>query len=341
MMKKFISFAQNFEDVFINRCFSDRASGFYIDVGASHPVRDSPTYASYCKGWYGLNIEPIAERVLELRRLRPRDVTLQGVAGAKAGEATLYRTDGIGGLSSCKAEVVAPLRERSSIDPLTVQVFTLDDVCDEYGLADVQVLKIDVEGYENEVLQGFKFERCRPELLIVEAFSMGASDDSGEWIARLQQSDYLEVYDDALNKFFIRQESFNLRAHFDKPVSVLDEVVQFNAQGSALIRSDHPDHEWAAECLAPVVRHLSRLAHEDALDIMTADIANAALRADVDLDGINRAYRLVLGRWATHEEATEVATRVNATGLELKTLIFELLITPEYVDRIARVAASI
>ena len=38
-----ISYAQNFEDVLLARAFRNRDRGFYIDVGAWHPVFDSVT----------------------------------------------------------------------------------------------------------------------------------------------------------------------------------------------------------------------------------------------------------------------------------------------------------
>ena len=44
-----ISFAQNGEDVLIDRVFPD-PKGYYIDVGACHPVRDSVTHYFYSRG---------------------------------------------------------------------------------------------------------------------------------------------------------------------------------------------------------------------------------------------------------------------------------------------------
>ena len=55
----FISYAQNFEDVLLNRVFRDRLDGSYIDIGALHPTIDSVTKAFYDRGWSGINIEPI------------------------------------------------------------------------------------------------------------------------------------------------------------------------------------------------------------------------------------------------------------------------------------------
>ena len=48
-----ISYAQNHEDVLLNRCFGSQASGFYIDVGAWEPVLHSVTHHFYEQGWHG------------------------------------------------------------------------------------------------------------------------------------------------------------------------------------------------------------------------------------------------------------------------------------------------
>ena len=59
-----VSYAQNHEDVLLRRVFPDEPNGFYIDVGANDPVRDSVTKHFYDRGWHGINIEP-AERSLQ------------------------------------------------------------------------------------------------------------------------------------------------------------------------------------------------------------------------------------------------------------------------------------
>jgi len=51
-----ISYAQNFEDVMLNRVFRDRVDGFYVDFGAADPVNLSVTKWFYDLGWTRGNI---------------------------------------------------------------------------------------------------------------------------------------------------------------------------------------------------------------------------------------------------------------------------------------------
>ena len=45
-----LSYAQNAEDVVLSRAFSDQEFGFYVDIGACHPVEDSVTLHIYERG---------------------------------------------------------------------------------------------------------------------------------------------------------------------------------------------------------------------------------------------------------------------------------------------------
>ena len=44
---RFISYAQNYEDVMLARALRGVEKGFYIDVGAQDPVNDSVTKSLY------------------------------------------------------------------------------------------------------------------------------------------------------------------------------------------------------------------------------------------------------------------------------------------------------
>ena len=67
----FISYAQNLEDVMLYRILKRVEAGFYIDVGAQHPVLDSVNKAFYDRGWRGINIEPNSEDFSLLQKERP------------------------------------------------------------------------------------------------------------------------------------------------------------------------------------------------------------------------------------------------------------------------------
>src|SRR5260370_30165694 len=85
-----ISYAQNFEDVSLNRVFAGRQDGFYIDVGAMDPIDGSVTKAFYDAGWRGINIEPDPRFHAKLVAERVRDVNLSDALGGSPETRPLY-----------------------------------------------------------------------------------------------------------------------------------------------------------------------------------------------------------------------------------------------------------
>src|SRR6266550_2711586 len=94
-----LSYAQRFEDFHLWRCLGDIPNGFYVDVGAGHPVYDNVSFAFYLAGWRGITVEPNPALAELGRAVRPRDQLHQALVGAASGEATLYLQSEFHGLS--------------------------------------------------------------------------------------------------------------------------------------------------------------------------------------------------------------------------------------------------
>ena len=59
-----------------------QSTGFFVDVGAFHPIALSNTYSLYCRGWQGINVEPRPKVAREFAAFRPRDTTLSVAIGS-------------------------------------------------------------------------------------------------------------------------------------------------------------------------------------------------------------------------------------------------------------------
>src|ERR1700743_1801060 len=97
---KSISYAQHWEDTRLLRALGNQASGFYIDIGAGHPVYDNVSFTFYLRGWRGITVEPNAWLAQLSTAVRPRDVRVQSLIGDKPGRATYYLVDNYHGLST-------------------------------------------------------------------------------------------------------------------------------------------------------------------------------------------------------------------------------------------------
>src|ERR1700685_1037018 len=142
-----ISYAQNFEDVILNRLFGNRDSGFYVDVGAMDPVHDSVTKAFYDQGWRGINIEPHPQFYERLAAERNRDINLNVAFGDVEETRTLYPfpREGLSTLNPQFSETVAHCY---TCEETICLVTTLAKICREYVRCPIDFMKIDAEGWE-------------------------------------------------------------------------------------------------------------------------------------------------------------------------------------------------
>lgn len=248
-----ISYAQNFEDVILERIFKNKKSGFYVDVGACHPVYDSVTYHFYLKGWSGINIEPQPKLFLELEAMRERDTNLRVCVGAQPGRETLYVTRNVG-TSTLNQSLAENYRRDLNIDEeLTVELVTLDQIwSDCVGDQQVDFMKIDVEGFEKDVLSGADFSRVAPSILVIEATLPNSQELCyGQWEALILEY-YEFFYFDGLNRFYYRKGYPLNKATFCIPPNVFDyfkvfpQVLLEQANESLLIENQDLKKQFQA-----------------------------------------------------------------------------------------------
>ena len=224
----FISYAQNQEDVMLYRALRDVDNGFYIDVGAMDPVIDSVTKAFYDHGWRGINIEPNEEYSQKLQSERPHDINLATAVGREPGSICFYEVAHTG-LSTTNAGYAQRHSEAGyQVERREVPCTTLDRICADYGVATVHFLKIDVEGSERGVLEGFSFETVRPWLVVVEATEPNSEREIfAEWEDLLLGRGYRFIYFDGLNRFYAAEEHADLARHFSRPPNWFDQYVSY------------------------------------------------------------------------------------------------------------------
>ena len=330
------SYAQNFEDVLLDRCFADVGEGVYVDVGAAGPVAHSVTMHFYLKGWRGLNVEPIPERAAELRWARPRDVVVEAAASDRDGVATLRRTAGGGALSSLATRYLGG-RDDDVVWPIEVRTRRLDDLLTEAGFDEPHFLKIDVEGAEAEALAGLDLRRRRPVVIVVEA--MTPTDPPlaahGAYEPALLAAGYDPVFFDGLNRFYLRRESEALRPRFDRPACVFDGFRRFEDLGDPLENRSHPDHVFAVRTAKLALRALAAGLLPDLASALARDFAPSWLGRTADTGGAALSIRHLLSREPAPGEAERLANRAPSVGA----LFAELIRSDEFRASCARAAA--
>lgn len=215
-----VSYAQDAEDVLLQRVFPRDYRGFYIDAGASDPVQCSVTKHFYDQGWRGINIEPVPSVWERLRDQRPRDVNLNVALPDRVGRATFYEVTSETSWSTLRAWVAEAYRGRGlEVRPREVPVTTLARVCEEHADVPIDVLKIDAEDCELEVITGGDWARWRPRVVLVE------KNNAERWEPILLGHGYIFAVATEINRFYVRDEDRSLLPRFLAPISPLDSFL--------------------------------------------------------------------------------------------------------------------
>lgn len=161
--------------------YLDFDGGTFIEAGANDGVNQSNTlYFEDRRGWRGLLVEPVAERAAECQRFRPRAIVENAAlvpAENAARSLTLRYADLMsvikGGMHTQEEEdahiQVGCTVQNIQTHEFTAPTTTLSNLLDKHKITHVDLLSLDVEGYELNVLKGLDLARHRPRFILVEA----------------------------------------------------------------------------------------------------------------------------------------------------------------------------
>lgn len=222
----FLSYAQNFEDVMLWRALGHIPNGTYVDVGAQHPRIDSVSRAFYERGWRGMHIEPVPAFAAMLRADRPGETVLEAALGERAGTLALNVFADTGLSTAVDSFAQRHQAERGyEVERIEVPLLTMASALESLAGKEVHWLKIDVEGFEEQVLRGWDSVALRPWIIVVEAtIPNSPQTDYQGWDPILVAAGYRFVWFDGLNRFYIASEHPELAAAFDRPPNVFDAV---------------------------------------------------------------------------------------------------------------------
>ncbi len=161
----------------------DLDDGFFVEAGGHDGYTQSNTYyLERFRGWRGILVEPMREMAAEARRNRPNSRLFQcalveaahGAPDVEMEFGDLFTT--IRGLHGEDAEwvrggLVLGWRDRRTE---RVPARTLSGLLDEAGVTEVELLSLDVEGYEAQALRGLDLARHAPRWILVEMHDLQA-----------------------------------------------------------------------------------------------------------------------------------------------------------------------
>lgn len=205
------SYSQDGEDLIIDRLLSGQPRGFYVDVGAHHPLRFSNTFAFYRRGWRGVNIDAMPGSMKMFRRFRKRDINIECGVAARSGTLT-YHCFNEPALNTFNAEE-AMMKAR----PPYHEIRTVEVAVEPLGLLlerylppnqPIDFLSVDVEGLDEEVLRSNDWQRFRPLYVLAEALRVDLLDlDQCSIVLYMQSVGYKPVAKAYNTVFFMRNDN--------------------------------------------------------------------------------------------------------------------------------------
>ena len=182
--------------------------GFFVEAGGNDGYTQSNTYAFERRhGWHGVLVEPVPELARACALERPGSGVVRAALVAKSfsdREVSLrfggLMTVVVGGRDADDkwVEAAHAVGQEEPPHELRAPARTLSSILDEVRAPEVDLLSLDVEGYEAQVLAGLDFERHAPRFVLVEMRDTVA--DRGAIDAILGER-YIDV--DALSPFDI------------------------------------------------------------------------------------------------------------------------------------------
>ncbi len=169
-----VHFSQYGEDVMLHKLFGrKRSTGFYIDIGAHHPFRQSNTAYLWLMGWNGVNVDASRTAIDLFKRARPRDVNLwtavvDDTTAACQTHITLHSNMALDLGATCDPELA---KQRGTTQTEQVPCTSITEIINRYSAAEgagLDLLNIDIEGFDERAIASIDQWQVRPRVLCIE-----------------------------------------------------------------------------------------------------------------------------------------------------------------------------
>lgn len=178
----------------LDKLFEHKENGFFIELGANNGLLQSNTaFLEKNRGWTGILIEPNSKNFELCKINRPNSICYNYACVSEDfndefiyGDFELPENEQISLMSSING---SRLNNRTLSK---VSATTLTKILDKQHITKIDLLSLDVEGYEYFVLKGLDFSKYKPEYLLIEVYNY----------------DYVKIYN------FLKDKNYNLICNF-------------------------------------------------------------------------------------------------------------------------------
>ena len=154
--------------------------GFFVDLGAFDPIAHSNTYLLHVMGWKGINVDANRQKIQAFNICRPNDINIHaGVSDTD--EIRAFYHVGVGLASSFEEEWVQKTSQKHNAkihSSQPVQCYNVNTLLEKHlpPNTTIDVLDVDIEGYDEKVLSVFHWEKYNPLVVLMEFHGDGIDD---------------------------------------------------------------------------------------------------------------------------------------------------------------------
>ena len=170
-----LRFSQYGEDTIIRKV-AKKKNGFYIDVGAHHPFRQSNTAYLWCLGWNGINVDANPESVKLFEKMRRDDVTIWGavISSKRAQDQDFIEFYQANSHDLCATASPELASERNATEVLRVPCLSLRSIIEDHAQKDgreIDFMNIDIEGLDDEAVEDIAEWPMLPRMIAIETYA--------------------------------------------------------------------------------------------------------------------------------------------------------------------------
>ncbi|MDL2410614.1 FkbM family methyltransferase [Rhizobium calliandrae] len=185
-----------------DKFFPNEWNGTIVEVGAARPDYLSVSASFRAMGWKVIAVEPNPE-FCEAHRAVGNEVLQYAAGNVDDDDVEFFVVDSHGapyydgpvsfesfsslGIKGKYAELIQTTHVSTSVNTIKVKVRKLDTILRNHHprLSHVDIVAVDVEGWELDVMRGFSLSRYRPKVVILENLF-----DSSEYVEYMKEQGY-------------------------------------------------------------------------------------------------------------------------------------------------------
>lgn len=190
------SHSQFGEDMLLRSLFNNKREGFYVDIGAHHPVYYSNTYHFYLKGWRGINVDAAPGSMDKFKSLRCKDKNIEACLGPENGVEIDFYLFEKAALNTFDKEMAEKAKQNSPLLAVEkLKTRTLEDLLDHHlpQGQKIDFLSVDVEGLDEMILKSNNWNKYAPEVVLFEDHNLKLDNLGDSAIVRFLQSHNYEI----------------------------------------------------------------------------------------------------------------------------------------------------